>query len=130
MSDVTNSESASTPSKVAYQDSKNGSIHGNTAPVAAGGEGGNAEIHDRTGLLVAIVAAIIATLALGTALQLPAIHRAEMAAVKASNENLSARVERAEREARLAAQDAMLLKATVIAHGIPVNEDQLRKDDK
>src|SRR5574339_208401 len=130
MSDVTNLESGSTPSKVAYQDSKNGSIHSNSAPVATGGEGGNAEIHDRTGLLVAIVAIGVAFLALGYALNLPNIHRAEMDAVKASNEALAVRVQVAEREARLAQKDAMLLKATVIAHGIPVNEDQLRKDDK
>lgn len=33
-----------------------------------------------------------------------------------------------EREARLAQQDAMLLKAALIAHKVPVNEDQLHKD--
>lgn len=35
-----------------------------------------------------------------------------------------------ERESRLAQQDAMLLKATLIAHGISYNEDQLHKEDK
>lgn len=127
MSDAKNSMPESKPLKTAYQDSTNGSIHSNSAPVA---QGGDAKIEDRTGLYISIIALVIATLALGTALQLPAIHRAEMDAVKATNATLTTRVEQAEREARLAAQDAMLLKATVIAHGIPVNEDQLRKDDK
>lgn len=35
-----------------------------------------------------------------------------------------------ERESRLAQQDAMLLKAALIAHKIPINEDQLHKEDK
>lgn len=35
-----------------------------------------------------------------------------------------------EREARLAQQDAMLLKAALVAHGISYEEDQLHKEDK
>ena len=35
-----------------------------------------------------------------------------------------------ERESRLAQQDAMLLKASLIAHGISVNEDQLHGSEK
>jgi len=87
------------------------------------GSRSNAEIHDRTGLYLSIIAALLSAVAIGVVIVVPRLYEEQIV-------NLKDRVEKAERESRLAAQDAMLLKATMIAHGIPVNEDQLRKDDK
>lgn len=53
----------STPSRTAYQDSANGSIHSNSGPVAS------ARIDDRTSLYLAIIALFVAVLALGMVIE-------------------------------------------------------------
>lgn len=54
-------EKNSLPSKTAFQDSKNESITGNSAPVARGGD---ARIDDRAGFYVAIISIILAAMSM------------------------------------------------------------------
>ena len=62
MSDETNSRPALPHSRTAFQDSKDGSIKDNSGSIA---QGGNAEVHDRTGLYISIIALLVAGMALG-----------------------------------------------------------------
>ncbi len=62
MSDEKNSNRGLPVSRTALQDSKDESISGNSGPVATGG---SAEIHDRTGLYISIIALLVAGIALG-----------------------------------------------------------------
>lgn len=67
------------------------------------------ELSDRT---MAAVALAIASLALGLAVLAVVLGQIS------------------ERESRLAQQDAMLLKAALIAHGVKYEEDQLHEEEK
>jgi hypothetical protein len=79
------------PQMVRREHSTDRSITGNSAPVATGGD---ATIHDRLGVYVAIIALIIASLALGMVIMLPAQQAARVAV-------LADRTANAERELRL-----------------------------
>ena len=78
------------------------------------GSRSNAEIHDRTGLYLSIVALILSAMAFGAVVMFPQFMDAKMDA-------LNKRTEIAEREARLAQEDLMYLRASMAARGIPTN---------
>lgn len=77
--------------------------------------GGNAEIHDRTGLYLSIIALIISAISLGMTTQLPALHAARV-------EVLVDRVATAEREARVMEERWNDLKVELVRRGIPVSD--------
>jgi hypothetical protein len=110
------------PSRTAYQDSKNGSIHSNSAPVAAGGEGGKAEIHDRTGLYISIIALVFAALAFGAAVMLPSVYAARAEVQESRIAALNDRTEKAEREARVMQERWNDLKVELAKRGIPTSD--------
>jgi hypothetical protein len=62
MSDETSSRPVLPVSRVALQDSTDGSISSNSGTIA---QGGKAEVHDRTGLYIAILALLAAGMGLG-----------------------------------------------------------------
>lgn len=80
------------------------------------------DLSDRT---LSAIALAFSAVALAVSIMLVTrLHLAEDAVAR-KQDDLQRQMSITEREARLAAQDSMLLKASVIAHGIPVNEDQL-----
>ena len=118
MSDETSSRPVSTRSRGDFQDSTDGSIHSNSAPVARA----DAVLHDRTGLYLAIIAALFAALAFGFAIATPTIYEAKTDALEARIENLRDRVQVAERESRVATERWNDLKVELAKRGIPVSD--------
>lgn len=105
-------EQSSTPSKIALQDSKDGSIKENSGTIA---QGGNAEVHDRTGLYLAIIAALFAAMSFGFSIGMPAVYEARM-------DGLKDRVNLAERQAALAREDVRILQLAMSRRGIETDE--------
>lgn len=81
-------------------------------PVA---QGGDATIHDRTGLYLAIIAALFAAIAFGFAIGMPMVYEARMDALKD-------RVNLAERQAALAREDVRIMRDAMNRRGIEVDE--------
>lgn len=100
------------PLRTALQDSNDKSISSNSGPVATGGD---ATIHDRTGLYLAVIAVILSALSLGMTIVNPKISDAKV-------ENLRDRVVTAEREARVMQERWNDLKVELAKRGIPVSD--------
>jgi hypothetical protein len=96
------------PTLIRHHDSPNESITGNTGPVATGG---NAELHDRTGLYLAIIAFAFSVMAFGMAIVLPMVYSERM-------ESLRDRVQIAERNSALAREDIRVMQQALAARGI------------
>lgn len=107
------------PNMNRQHDSPDKSIKENSGPVATGG---NAEVHDRTGLYLAIMAALFAAMAFGASLMLPMVYNARLDAYEARVANLSDRVQTAERESRVAQERWNDLKVELARRGIPVSD--------
>lgn len=74
-----------------------------------------ANIYDRTGLYIAIIALILAAMALGVSLMQPEVTKAKV-------ENLQDRVQTAERESRVSQERWNDLKVELAKRGIPVSD--------
>lgn len=111
MSDETSSKPASQGSRVALQDSTDGSITSNSGPVARA----DATLHDRTGLYLAVIASLFAAMAFGATLMLPWIYSERM-------EALRDRVQVTERNAQLAREDVRVIQQALAARGIQTDE--------
>ena len=112
MSDVTNTPPAPRPSRAAFQDSTDGSISSNSGTIA---QGGSAQVHDRTGLYLAVIAVMFSAMAFGAAIIIPSVYEARM-------QNLSDRVQVAEREMRVAQERYNDIKVELTRRGIPVSD--------
>lgn len=108
MSDV----QSSMPSRTALQDSTHESISGNSGTIA---QGGSAEVHDRTGLYLAIIAILFAAMAFGMSIILPMVYSERMAAMRD-------RVQLAEQTAALAREDVRIMQQALAARGIQTDE--------
>lgn len=86
-----------------------------TAGAGGAATGGNAEIHDRTGLYVSLIALVIAAMALGISLMQPKI-------IEAQIESLRSDAQTAEREARVMQERWNDLKVELTRRGIPVSD--------
>ena len=93
-------------------DERRHSPDGNTGTVA---QGGDATIHDRTGLYLAVISLIISALSLGMVIMLPALQAARV-------EVLADRTEKAEREARVMQERWNDLKVELARKGIAVSD--------
>lgn len=82
----------------------------------------SAEIHDRTGLYLAIIAALFSALAFGFAIAMPEVYGAKTDALEARIENLKDRVQTSERESRVAQERWNDLKVELAKRGIPVSD--------
>jgi hypothetical protein len=98
------------------------SITGNSAPVGQGGDGGKAEIHDRTGLYLAIIGFGFSCMAIGASLILPQLYTARADAQAVRIEALSDRTRTAEREARVMQERWNDLKVELAKKGISVSD--------
>lgn len=87
-------------------------LSGNTGAIA---QGGSATLHDRLGVYIAILALIIATLALGMVIMLPAQQAARV-------DMLADRAAKAEREARVMQERWNDLKVELAKKGIPISD--------
>lgn len=116
MSDETNSRPVLPRSRGDLQDSTDGSISSNSGPVARA----DAVLHDRTGLYLAIVAALFAAMAFGASLMLPLVYSER-------NEALKDRVETAERNTALAREDIRIMQQALAARGIQTDEHAQEK---
>ena len=117
MSDETNSRPVSPRSRGDLQDSTDASISSNSGPVA---QGGRAEVHDRTGLYLAIIAILFAAMAFGMSIVLPMVYSERM-------EALRDRVQIAERNAQLAREDVRVIQQALAARGIQTDEHEQEK---
>lgn len=79
------------------------------------GSRSNAEIHDRTGLYISIIAMILSAMALGTTLMVPRI-------IEARIDAMSERASLAEREARVMQERWNDLKVELAKRGIAVSD--------
>ncbi len=98
-----------------------------TAPVREGhqhhegensGNSGNinrAEVHDRTGLYLAVIAILFSAMAFGMAIVLPMIYQER-------TQNLADRVQTAERNTALAREDVRIMQQALAARGIQTDE--------
>lgn len=84
--------------------------------------GGDATIHDRTGLYLAIVAVVLAALALGVASVMPQLYAARADGQATRIQALSERTVLAEREARVMQERWNDLKVELAKRGIPVSD--------
>lgn len=109
----------SVPNMNRQHDSPDKSIRDNSGPVATGG---NAEVHDRTGLYLSIIAALFSALAFGFSIAMPAVYQAKTDALEARIENLRDRVQTAERESRVATERWNDLKVELAKRGIPASD--------
>ena len=111
---VSNSSSSSLPvtddrpQLIRQHDSPDRSIKENSGPVATGG---NAEVHDRTGLYLSIIALVFSAMAFGMAIVLPMIYQER-------TQNLADRVQIAERNSALAREDIRVMQQALAARGI------------
>ncbi len=92
------------------------SISGNSGTIA---QGGKAELHDRTGLYLAIIAILFAAMAFGMSIVLPMIYQERTEALKD-------RVAQAEQTAALAREDIRVMQNALAARGIKtdIHEEQ------
>ncbi len=74
-------------------------------------KGGDATIHDRTGLYIAIIALVFSAMAFGMAIVLPMVYSERM-------EALRDRVQLSERDAALAREDVRVMQQALAARGI------------
>jgi hypothetical protein len=88
-------------------------------PVA---KGGDATIHDRTGLYLSIIAFGLAAMAFGAVLILPQLYAARADGQAARIESLAERTVTAEREARVMQERWSDLKVELAKRGIPVSD--------
>ena len=88
-------------------------------PVA---KGGDATIHDRTGLYLSIIAFGLAAMAFGAVLILPQLYAARADGQAARIESLAERTVTAEREARVMQERWNDLKVELAKRGIPVSD--------
>ena len=116
MSDETSTKPVSQGSRVALQDSTDGSISSNSGPVARA----DAVLHDRTGLYLAVIAILFAAMAFGMAIVLPMVYEARMDALKD-------RVALAERQAALAREDVRIMQQALAARGIQTDVHEQEK---
>jgi len=90
-------------------------------------QGGNAEVHDRTGLYLAIVAFGFSCMAIGAALILPELYTARADAEAIRIQGLAERVQGAERTAALAREDLRVIQQALAARGIQTDEHEQEK---
>ena len=83
-------------------------------------QGGNAEVHDRTGLYIAIIALLFAAMAFGMSIVLPMVYSERMEAMRD-------RVQIAERNAQLAREDVRIMQLALAARGIETDEHAQEK---
>ena len=102
----------SPPNMSRQHQSPDKSIKENSGQIA---QGGNAEVHDRTGLYIAIIAVLFAAMAFGMAIILPMVYSERM-------EALRDRVQIAERNAQLAREDVRVIQQALAARGIQTDE--------
>lgn len=93
------------------------SISGNSGTIA---QGGKAEVHDRTGLYLAIIAILFAAMAFGMSIILPMVYNERM-------EALRDRVQIAERNTQLAREDVRVIQQALAARGIQTDEHAQEK---
>jgi len=96
------------PTMIRRHDSPDKSIKENSGTVA---QGGNAEVHDRTGLYLAVIALVFSAMAFGMAVVLPMVYSER-------TEALRDRVAQAERAAALAREDVRIIQQALAAKGI------------
>ena len=94
--------------------SPDGSINSNSGTIA---QGGRAELHDRTGLYIAIIALLFAAMSFGMAIVLPMVYSERM-------ESLRDRVQIAERNAALAREDIRIMQQALAARGIQTDSHE------
>lgn len=83
-------------------------------------QGGNAAIHDRTGLYLAIIALVFSAMSFGMAIVLPMIYQER-------TQNLADRVQIAERNTALAREDLRVVQQALAARGIQTDEHAQEK---
>lgn len=83
-------------------------------------KGGDATIHDRTGLYLAIIAVVFAAMAFGMAIVLPMVYSERTEALKD-------RVSRAEKTADLAREDIRIMQQALAVRGIQTDEHAQEK---
>lgn len=110
-------DQSSTPSRIALQESSDESIKDVKGTVATGGR---AEIHDRTGLYLAVIALLFAAMAFGMSIVLPMVYSERM-------ESMRDRVQIAERNAQLAREDVRIMQQALAARGIETDEHAQEK---
>lgn len=81
-----------------------------------------ANIHDRTGLYISIIALVLAAMALGVGFMVPRLHDERSAAQEARINALADRAEKAEREARVMQERWNDLKVELAKRGIPTSD--------
>jgi hypothetical protein len=113
-----NDSTESAPQLTRRENSPDHSIRAD-GPVA---QGGDATIHDRTGLYLAIIAFGISCMAIGAALILPQLYTARADAQAIQIQMLADRVQVAEREARVMQERWNDLKVELAKRGIPVSD--------
>lgn len=116
-STVSSSDSTA-PHQTRRENSPDHSIRAD-GPVA---QGGDATIHDRTGLYLAIIAILFAAMAFGMSIVLPMVYSERTETLEARIENLSERAQLAEREARVATERWNDLKVELAKRNIPVSD--------
>jgi len=84
--------------------------------------GGNAELHDRTGLYLAVISLVFAAMAFGMSIVLPMVYSERTATLEARIANLADRTQTAERESRVAQERWNDLKVELAKRGIPASD--------
>jgi hypothetical protein len=105
------------PAMNRQHDSPDKSSKENTGNIAHGGE---ATIHDRTGLYLAIIALVFSAMAFGMTAMLPTIYGERTDALKD-------RVAQAEKTAALAREDVRIIQQALAARGIQTDEHAQEK---
>ena len=105
------------PNMNRQHDSPDKSSKENTGNIAHGGE---ATIHDRTGLYLAIIAILFSAMAFGMTIVLPMVYSER-------TEALRDRVQQVEKKADLAREDIRVMQQALAARGIQTDEHEQEK---